>query len=176
MSLRTRLLQNFPLPYVLAILSTSLSAIGFAWLEYNFIQNEGLPFREATSPTIAFLYPYQLAVFLPLNVLLAFYPAISQALTKTSSFSSLKRPATLGIGILSLSIVFQDSFWFLFRALTPIAADPLAHQWIRPSDYTAGFLGYAQIAGLLIPLWYIVLFPIILAAIVSLLISPPSRS
>jgi len=176
MNVRTRLLRNFPPTYVLAVLSAALSAIGSAWLEYNFIQDQGMPFRETNPPTIAFLYPYQLAVFLPLLALLAFYPSINQALTKTSSFSSLKRPVALGIGTLSLSIIFQDGFWFLLRALAPIAADPLAHQWIRPSDYTAGFLGYAQIAGLIIPLWYIVLLPIILAAIVSLLISPPSRS
>ena len=175
MSFRTRLLRNFPATYIVAILSASLLAIGSAWLEYAFIQNETLPYREAKAPTLAFFYPYQLAVFLPLLALLAFYPFINQALTKTRSFSSLKRPITLGIGSFLLSVIFEDGFWFLFRAIAPTATDPLAHQWIRTSDYTVGLLGYAQISGLIIPLWYIALFPIILAAIISLLISPPSN-
>jgi hypothetical protein len=157
----------------MAILSATLLAIGSAWLEYSYIQIEALPYREAKTPTIAFLYPYQLAVFLPFLALLAFYPLLSQTITKTHPSATLKRPIALGIGTLLLSLILQDGFWFLFRTLAPIATDPLAHQWIRPTDYTATFIGYAQIAGLIIPLWYIALLPLILAAIISLLISPP---
>ena len=172
MSQKNRLLQNFPPAYVLAILSAILLAIAFSWLEYNFINIESLPYREARPPTVAFLYPYQLAVCLPFLLLLAFYPLLTQITPKRQASGNLRRPIALGIGTLLLCLVIQDGFWFLLRLFAPTVTDPLAHQWIRPTDYTATWIGYAQIAGVVIPLWYLAFFPIILAAIVSLIISP----
>ncbi len=172
MSRKIRLLQNFPPAFIIALVSVTLLAVASAWLEYNFIQIDSLPYREAKPPTAAFLYPYQLVVFLPFLLLLAFYPVIGQTITKTRPTMNLKRPIALGLGAILLGLILQDLFWFLFRTLAPYATDPLAHQWIRPTDYSATFLGYAQIAGVIVPLWYIAFLPLIIAAIVSLIVSP----
>ncbi len=175
MSRINRLLQNFPPTFIIAFFTANLLATALGWLEYYFINIESIPYREAKPPTAGFLFPYQLAVFLPLLLLLAFYPLINQLISKARTTANLRRPIALGIGTFLLSLILQDSSWFILRTVAPTATDPLAYQWIRPTDYTATFLGNAQIVGITIPLWYLVLIPIILATIVSIIISPPQN-
>ncbi len=168
-------LQNFPAVHFLAILLVVFFAFTFAYLDYNFVLFDTIPFREAKPPMLANLYTYDLFAFLPALAIFAFSPLIYQFLWKGRSSISLRRPFAFGVASFMLSLVLKDAAWYLFRAIAPVASDPLAYQWIRPSDYTATILGYAEILGFRIPLWYIALSPLIIAIFTSLIISPPQN-
>ena len=165
---RTRLIK-LPKNNVIALIVVIFFALAFAFLEYNYILFDTIPLREAKPPAIANLYSYDLIVFIPALIMFSFYPLIYQTLQRKRI--PLRRPTAFGVASLLLSLIIKDAGWYLFRALAPVASDPLAHQWIRPSDYTATLLGYAEILGLRIPLWYIALSPLIIAIFVSLIIS-----
>ncbi len=164
-----RLTGKIPKIYALTILFVIFFSLAFAYLEYNYILFDTIPFREAKPPLIANLYIYDLIVFISALTIFSFYPFINQVVR--NSRISLRRPLTFGAGSLLLSLVLKDASWCMFRAVAPVGSDPLAYQWIRPLDYTATVLGYAEIAGLRIPLWYLALTPFIIAIFVSLRIS-----
>ena len=167
-------LRNFPETYIAAVLVVIFFSLVGAYLEYNYFLLDGLPFREVKPPTIGFLYNYDLIFFIPITIMFAFAPIIYQLLTKHSFIDqSLKRPLALGIGTTMLGLILKDAGWFLIRVTAPLLTDPLAHQWIRPSDYTASFIGSAQILGLTLPLWYLALVPPIVALLISLVITEP---
>ena len=155
--------------YTISLIVVVFFAVAFAFLEYNYVLFDTIPFREAKPPAVANLYGYDLIVFLPALFIFSFYPLINQVLQKGRQ--SLRRPVAFGVACLLLSLVLKDAAWYMFRALFPVASDPLAYQWIRPSDYTATLLGYAEIVGFRIPLWYIALTPLIVAIFISLIIS-----
>ena len=169
-----RRLRNFPETYVAAVLAVIFFTIVGAYIEYNFFLIEGLPFREVRQPAVGFLYSYDLMFFVPMIILISFAPLIYQILTKHLRDQNLKRPFGLGIGAALLGLILKDAGWFLFRAASPLLTDPLAHQWIRSSDYTASFIGSAQILGLTLPLWYLAFVPPIVALFVSLIITEPN--
>lgn len=162
-------IKKIPRNNVIAFLIVIFFALAFAYLEYNYILFDTIPFREAKPPVIANLYSYDLVVFIPALTVFSFYPFILQALRKKRP--ALRRPAAFGAASLLLSLILKDAAWYLFRTLAPLASDTLAHQWIRPLDSTATFLGYAEILGLRIPLWYVALSPLIIAIFISLRIS-----
>ena len=155
--------------YIITLIVVVFFAVAFAFLEYNYILFDTIPFREAKPPAVANLYVYDLLVFLPALFIFSFYPLINQVLQKGRQ--SLRRPVAFGVACLLLSLVLKDAGWYMFRALFPVVSDPLAYQWIRPSDYTATLLGYADFVGFRIPLWYIALTPVIVAIFISLIIS-----
>lgn len=171
-----RRLRNFSKDNILTVFVAILFALAFAYLEYNYILVDGVPYREARSPVIANLYGYDLLIFIPALALFSFYPLIWQALTKGLSSANLRIFIAVGVGSFLLSLVLKDASWYLLRAFSPISSDPLAHQWIRPSDYTASLLGSAEIWGLRIPLWYIALSPLIIAIFISLRITQSASS
>ena len=164
-------MKRFPKNHLVAILVVVFFAFAFAYLEYNYILFDSIPFREAKPPIIANLYSYDLLVFVPALTMFSFYPLIYRVLSNKKYSVSLRRPAAFGIASLLLSLILKDAAWYLFRTLAPVASDPLAHQWVRPSDYTATILGYAEIFGLRIPLWYLALLPLVTAVFISLRIS-----
>ena len=155
--------------YIITLLVVVFFAVAFAFLEYNYILYDAIPFREAKPPAIANLYGYDLLVFLPALFIFSFYPLINQVLQKGKQ--SLRRPIAFGVACLLTSIVLKDAAWYMFRALFPVTSDPLAYQWIRSSDYTANLLGFADFVGFRIPLWYIALSPLIVAIFISLIIN-----
>ena len=157
--------------HILTVATVILFALAFAYLEYYYILVDGVPYREAMTPVIANLYGYDLLIFIPALALFSFYPLIRQAMTKSMTPANPRTTIAIGLGSFLLSLILKDATWYLFRSFAPVYSDPLAHQWIRPSDYTASLLGYADIWGLRIPLWYIVLSPIIIAIFISLRIT-----
>ena len=163
-------LKNFPLYNIFAMLTVIFFTIVFAHLEYNYILFNSIPYREAKAPSLVNFYTYDIYIFLPALSILAFYPLIYNFLTRPRT-STIRRTLALGIGNFLLGIILKDLFWFLFRTFTPISSDPLSHKWIKPSDFTATLLGYAEILGIRIPLWYIALSPIIISIFLSLIIS-----
>ena len=175
MTLRIRL-QNFPLSYIVTVLAVILFAFALTYLEYNFVLQDMIPYREAHTPDVAWLYSYQITIFLPMLIFIAIQPLIQQIYGKTQPKTPLRRPVALAIACLMLGTIILDMSWFLFRTLTPLATDPLANQWIRPTDYTAAFIGQAQIFTLTLPLWYIAFLPPIIAIFVALIISPPTNA
>ena len=164
--------RNFSFAPLFAIVLVIFFAIAFAYVDYNFILFDTIPLREAKPPTLANLYNYDLLVFIPALVIFSFNPLIYQLLWKDRGTISLRRPIAFGTASFLLGLIIKDAGWYLYRAIAPVASDPLAYQWIRPSDYTATILGYAEILGLRIPLWYIAFSPLIIAIFVSLVISP----
>ncbi len=162
-------IKSIPIKNVIVFVIVMFFAFAFAYLEYNYILFDTIPFREAKPPVIANLYSYDLVVFIPALTIFSFYPFIYQALRKKRT--ALRRPAAFGVASLLLSLILKDAAWYLFRTLAPVASDTLAHQWIRPLDSTATFLGYAEILGLRIPLWYVAFSPLIIAIFISLRIS-----
>lgn len=164
--------RNFSSVPLFALVLVIFFGIAFAYLDYNFILFDTIPFREAKPPILANLYAYDLLVFIPVLVVLAFNPLICEFLWKDKGTVSIRRSFAFGAASFLLGLIIKDAGWYLFRAIAPVASDPLAFQWIRPSDYTATILGYAEILGLRIPLWYIALSPLIIAIFVSLVISP----
>ena len=175
MTFRIRL-QNFPLSYVVTVIAVILFGFALTYLEYNFVLQDMIPYREAHTPDFAWLYSYQIAIFLPILIFIAIQPLIQQIYGKFQLKTPLRRPIALAIGCLLLGTIVIDMSWFLFRALTPIATDPLANQWIRPTDYSAALIGYAQIFTVILPLWYIAFLPPIIAIFVALIISPPTNT
>ncbi len=167
-----RRLRNLPLIYLLTIIVVVLFSFGAAYLEYNYILFSDLPYREAKPPFFGTLYGYQFVLFIPVLVWLAFQPFIQQTFQRIRSSGALRRTLALGVAGSLLGLMLEDAGWFLFRLLSPVASDPLAHQWIRASDYTASMIGYATILGVVIPLWYFVLLTPVAAIIVALIISP----
>ena len=161
----TEKMKKIPKNNVIAFLIVIFFAFAFAYLEYNYILFDTIPFREAKPPVIANLYSYDLVVFIPALTIFSFYPFIYKALRKKRP--ALRRPAAFGVASLLLSLILKDAAWYLFRTLAPVASDSLAHQWIRPLDSTATFLGYAEILGLRIPLWYVALSPLIIPIFIS---------
>jgi len=163
---------NLRFKYIATIILVIFASIVSANLEYNFILLDALPYREARQPTMGVFYYYHLEAIIPLIGLLAFQPFIYEVLSKTRSSEGLRTTFALGVGSLLLGLILEDTGWFVFRLFTPLSSDPLAYQWIRPSDYTASFVGYANIFGLIVPLWYMILIPPIVAILVALLIIP----
>ena len=170
--MRERKILNIPLIHISAIIITVIASIMLSNLEYNYIHAEGLPYREVQPPTIGVFYYYHLGAIIPLIGLIAFFPFIYEALGKEKPREYLRMTLALGLASLFLGILLQDSLWFAYRMLAPIDLDPFAHQWIRPSDYTASMTGYVMIFGITVPLWYFTLIPPIIAIYLALLITP----
>ncbi len=164
--------RGFPLSSVLTVVAVVLFSFASAYVEYNFVLFDALPYREAVQPVLGIFYGYHLVFFLPVLVWLAFQPFLGQVLLKVRSSVALRRTLALGVAGVFLGVVIEDAGWFLFRFLAPLASDPLAHQWIRGSDYTASVAGYATIVGVVVPLWYFVLLTPVVAIFVALAISP----
>lgn len=164
--------KRIPRTQILTLLVVIFFAFAFAYLEYNYILFDTIPFREAKPPAIANLYGYDLLVFIPALAVFSFSPFLHRALKR--KHASLRRSFAFGLGSFLMSLIIKDASWYLFRTVAPIASDPLAYQWIRPLDYSATVLGYADILGARIPLWYIALLPLIVAIFVSLRISHPA--
>ncbi len=170
----TKRLLNFPHTFSLTILVIVFISLVAGYLEYNYLLIEGLPFREVKTPTLAFLYPYDLVFFVPLILLLALSPTLYQILNKNRpTEQSLKRYFALSIGGILIGLMLKDASWFLFRLVSPLGSDPLAYNWIRVSDYTASFIGSVEILGVVLPIWYLALIPPIAAVFISLLITGP---
>jgi hypothetical protein len=164
---------NFPPIYIAALLAVILFSTAGAYLEYNFILLDGLPYREAQLPALGFLYVHDLVFFVPMLLLLAFTPTIYFKLSKQPlKGQTLRRNFALGLGSAMIGLILRDACWFLIRTVAPIASDPLAYQWIKPSDYTASFIGSVQL-GATIPLWYVAFLPPIIATLISLMITSP---
>ncbi|MFX0199258.1 MAG: hypothetical protein ACFFCW_24305 [Candidatus Hodarchaeota archaeon] len=161
--------------YFVTCVIVVLVSVLFANLEYNYIQRESLPYREARKPLVGIFYPYHLEAFIPLIALLAFQPFIHEMLLKRRrSKAGLRMSFALGVGNLLIGLLLVDSVWFMFRVFAPLDSDPLANQWIRPSDYTASIMGYTVILGVTVPLWYMILIPPIIVIFLALLITPHS--
>ena len=158
--------------YVVTIIEVVFTSILFAGLEYNYILLDALPHREARQPLIGVFYYYHLGIIIPLTSLVAFQPFIQEIISKTRSSLSLRMTFALGVGSLLLGLILEDVGWFIFRLLAPLSSDPLAYQWIRPTDYTASIIGYFRIFGVVVPLWYLILMPPIVAILVALLTVP----
>ena len=149
-----------------------LFSFAMAYLEYNFVLFDVLPYREAVQPSFGSWYAYHFVFFLPVLMWVGFQPFISQLLLKASSSEAFRKAFALGLAGLFLGVILEDVGWFLFRLLAPLSSDPLAHQWIRSTDYTSSVIGYATIAGAVIPLWYFVLLIPIVAILIALVIGP----
>ena len=161
--------------FILTVFVIVFFSFAFAYLEYNYFLVDGTPYREAKTPIIASLYSYDLFIFIPALALFSFYPLIWQVFSRKIISKSVRKITALGVGSFLLGVVIKDASWHLLRAIVPISTDPLAHQWIRPTDSTATFMGYAEIFGLRIPLWYLALLTLITAIFISLLISQNSN-
>ena len=170
-----RRLRGIPLIYLLSVLIVIFFAFASAYLEYYYVLVQSVPYREARQPVLGNFYSYDFVFFLPLQLFFAFQPIIYQFFAVRRSSANLRRLFALGLASSFLGLILRDASWFLFRTFAPLSADPLGHQWIRPSDYTSSVLGYAIIFGLTVPLWYIALLPPIIAIFVSLLIAHPSN-
>lgn len=160
--------------YLTTIIIVAIISIAFASLEYNYILFDSLPYREAQQPVIGIFHVYQLLIFIPTIALMSFQPFIYQALSGNRSSGRSRKTLALGVASLLLGLILEDAVWFLHRLLIPLPTDPLANQWIRPSDYTATVLGYAKILGTIIPLWYLILTPPIIAIIMAITLIPNS--
>lgn len=150
-----------------------LSSVLFALLEYRYMGAGLVPSREATLTLVGPFYAYQVEVFLPVIGMLAFYPFLhGLAKADPNPEWSLRQRLALGAASFMIGAVVEDAAWFFLRAYLPSSLDPLAHRWIIPSDPTAYVAGYADIYGLVIPLWYIVALAPALAVLVALFILP----
>ncbi len=163
MSNLERLWRAKILMYLSLLLMVILASIISAKLEYQYIHLDGIPYREARLPVIGVFYLYHLEAILPLIMLLTFQPFIYELLSEKRSPETLRMTFAFGVGSLLLGVILEDSGWFLFRTFTPLPSDPLAHQWIQPADPTAAAAGYVAIWGVIIPLWYVILTPPIIA-------------
>lgn len=157
--------------YTATIIFTVFTSSLLAYLEYYFVHIDNLPAREATTPIMGPLYSYQVAVFLPLIILVAFQSLIQDWLLKIR-VDVLRTTVPLGVASTILGVVLVDALWFLFRFTAPVVNDPLAGYWIRAFDYTAVAVGSTQILGATIPLWYFAAAPIIIAIYAALLMLP----
>lgn len=164
--------RNLPFSYMLTVVVVILFSFAAAYLEYNYILFDGLPYREAVQPVLGSWYNYHLVFFLPILAWLAFQPFINQVIQKVRSSENFRRTSALGLASVFLGVILEDVGWFLLRFLAPLRSDPLAHQWIRGSDYTSSVIGYATIFGTAIPLWYFVLLTPAVAIFIALIISP----
>lgn len=160
--------------YTTTIILTKIVAILAGYLEYYYIWVNSLPAREIQTPAVGFLLSYQIIAVIPIIALISFQPLINEVINHRNQF---KARTTLPIGVASLllGIMTQDATWFAFRAIAPSVGDPLAYNWIRPNDYTAQALGYAPIFGLIIPIWYFIFAPAIIAIIAALFIVPETK-
>jgi hypothetical protein len=141
-------------------------------LEYQYIQVDGYPYRLIRYPVMGPYCLYHMFGIIPLIALFAFYPLIIDLLTTNRFHQGLRRTFFLDLGAFLSGLVFEDVFWFASRALAPLESDPLAFQWVQPSDFSAVFLGHANIFGLILPLWYLILLPPIIAIFSALLMTP----
>ena len=167
-----RRLRNLPISYFLTTVAVVVFSLGAAYLEYNYILFDSVPYREAELPAFGIFYNYQFLLFFPILVWLAFQPFIQQIMLKVRSSEDIRRTLALGLANAFLGIMLEDAGWFFFRLVAPVASDPLAYQWIRPSDYTSSAIGFASILGAVIPLWYFVLLIPVAAIFAALVISP----
>jgi len=167
---------NIRINYFVTIVIVVFASIMCAKLEYNYILLDALPYREGQKPLIGLFYYYHLEAIVPLIGPLAFQPFIYETLSKKRSSRKLRMSLALGVGSLLLGTIAEDISWFTFRLFGPLPSDPLAYQWIRPSDYTAHILGYARIFGSVVPLWYLVLAPPIIAIFAAVFALPRPKN
>ncbi len=152
-----------------------LVSILLSGLDYYFVQLDGLPLREARLPSLGPFYADQLVGLLPVTVVVCFGTSISD-LFRGVDRGLLRQEIALGIANLMLAMILEDGLWYAFRALAPLSVDPFGGRWIQPSDATAAALGYANIAGSIIPIWYFILIPPIVAILVGLMVLSPVES
>ncbi len=158
--------------FLITILSVAASAVLLAGFEYYYLQVNGVPSREASIPLWGPFFGYQAEVFLPVMAILCFQLVLREGVRWTHVEWAFRQTLALGGACLGLGLLLEDSVWFVFRALAPMASDPLAHNWILPADPTANALGSASIFGAVVPLWYIVLGTPVVAVLVALFILP----
>lgn len=157
---------------VVMVVMVILVSIISGSLEYTYIHLDGLPYREARQPIIGTFYYYHLEAIIPVIGLIAFQPVIYEVLSRHSASLDLRRILAFCFGNLLLALILEDATWFMLRRFSPLLSDPLAYEWIRPSDYTASSLGYSVIFGAIIPLWYLILVPPIVAIYAALIVLP----
>ena len=155
--------------YVFTLIMTVLASMLLSYLEYYYVRVDLLPAREATTPLFGPFFGYQVIVFIPLILLVAFQPLIQDTLLKLRT-DRLRTTLPLGLACSLLGLIMEDSTWFTFRALSPMPMDPMAYSWIRPLDYTASASGYVPVLGAVIPIWYFALAPVIIAVFAALLV------
>ena len=144
-------------------LTSLLGSLTFAvW--YGFLEYYYKPWTEWMPLPKIRLYmfsEYSLFFMLPVIVFVAFYPFIDDLASKASLNSKL---STLlwGLGNTMLLTLIEDVSYFLpWRILYPIPGDPYGGLWIQPGEWTTKILGYITIMNVVIPVWYLILTPII---------------
>jgi hypothetical protein len=135
--------------------------LGF--LEYRFILHNNLPYKLFRQPIGGILFDYQLVGIIPLLFILAFQPNILDVALSARGKNMGRREIALSMGVFLLCLIIQDLSWFMSRVFYPLVSDPSAHKFIKISDHSSTVLGYAKIGGVVIPVWYLVLIPIIIA-------------
>ncbi|MCL5067771.1 MAG: hypothetical protein M1368_05390 [Thaumarchaeota archaeon] len=164
--------RRVKLAYLVSLFSVLLVSVLFGYLEYNFVEVSNVPLREARQPLIGIFYSYQLGIFFPIIAIVAFSQFLQELTSRAASMWSIKQTLALGAAGFLLGVLLEDISWFAFRAFAPVSSDPLAHHWILPSDPSAYSLGYANIFGGIVPLWYIVIGSPAIAMIIALFILP----
>lgn len=151
------------LEYLTSIGVTLGFSILYGVLEYYWIiTDRDVPFRYGHEPVFLGFQLYHLAVMLPIFTLVGLSPFIDD-LIGTSARIEKWYTATLGLATTIFVVMLEDIVWFASRVVRPLSLDPLRGAWIQPSDWTAR-LGYVQIPGGAIPLWYFVVSAITIAA------------
>ena len=161
--------------FLTSTLLVVLVSILLSGLDYYFVQLDGLPLREARLPSLGPFYPDQLAALLPVTAVVCFEVAILD-LIRGGDRGLLRQESALGIANLMLAMILEDGLWYGFRALAPLSSDPFGGRWIQPSDATAAALGYVNIVGSIVPIWYFILVPPIVAILVGLMVLSPVES
>ncbi len=157
---------------ILVVLVVSILLTG---LDYYFMQLDGLPYREARTPTYWIFYGDQLLLVFPIIAIVSLEMAITDLL-RGAGWGLVRQEFALGIADFFLGVMVEDSLWYAFRVFAPLKTDPLAGSWIRPAEPTATLLGYASIGGVIVPLWYFVLIPPVVAIMVALLVLSPAEA
>jgi len=164
--------------YLFATLVTLLFSVLYGILEYYWIiTDRDVPFRYGNQPVLFGQFnTYHIYVMFPIFILVAFSPFLDDLVVKANPVIEKWYTAFLGVATVGFAVLLEDATWFLSRVVNPLRADTFAGKWIQswmdnyPSEPFCRKLtdgnyvciewtaqrGFVDIAGVVIPYWYIV--------------------
>jgi len=134
-------------------------------LWYGFLEYYYHPWTEWTPLPKIRIYmfnEYSLFFMLPVLVFVAFYPFIDDLFSRASPLSKLST-FLWGLGNALLLPLVEDIAYFLpWRIFFPAPGDPNGGLWIQPGEWTTRIMGWIEVCGIVIPLWYLIVAPSII--------------